>query len=127
MSHLEKFAEGVADDVGRAAPSNDTDLHGAVDWAALIEMVISLVMSMIGGCGNNDSRIRHSVQQPTRLQRAYLLTKVKSSCECCGVFGRFRGDVKMIADSMASRAAAMPEADLTEMIGEARGFENSPF
>jgi hypothetical protein len=33
----------------------------------------------------------------------------------------------MIADSMASRAAAMPEADLTEMIGEARGFENSPF
>lgn len=125
MAHLERFAEGVADDLGRQALAEGE--HGAVDWASLIEMVMSIVMSLMGNCANDDAKIKRSIQSPTRLQRAFLLSKVKDHCECCGPNNRFRGDVKAICDCMVARTASMPDPDLTALIQEASGFENNPF
>jgi len=130
MSAILKFAEGVADDVGRlATPAADdgTSVRKAVNWASLIETVISVAMELIGNCPNNDAKLKESLRGPSVVQRGFMLFKVKSACDCNGAFGRFRGDVRAIADSMIGRVAQMAEPELDGLIAEVRGFQNDPF
>lgn len=138
MSMLLKFGEAVADELGRKnepvtdtpAAIGDSDVAQAVrygfDWSILINAAIALAMELIGNCPANDSRVKRSLQNPSRLQTAHLMRKTKEQCECCGLV-RFNGDVRKISDAMTNVVAQMPESDLDAMIEEARGFENDPF
>jgi hypothetical protein len=113
---VEKFAEHVAKvysgELGHAESPQ------AVDWEALIELVMQIVLMVLGDCPASRAATAAAVKNPDRRQRALFGARVSKSCECCAN-QRFKNEAGKIAACMRDCASHLSEADIAAILDDA--------
>ena len=114
--HLQKFGEAVA--VTVAGPQGD-DQSVAVDWTALIELVMQIVTSLLSDCSAHDSKVVKAIKAPSLFQRVRFRSLASKACNQCFTY-RWRDQSGVIAEAMIQQAAGMSDADVAALVFEVR-------
>ena len=91
---------------------------GVVEWMALIEMIMAMVMKFMEQCQQPKPTLLTSIKNPTRLQRARFYNVVRDGFDDCKHLG-WRRQARRFADTMLND---LPPDDTIELIvDECRG------
>lgn len=111
---IETFAEKVANEVlGESKPTEGASDYGAVNWAALIEMVVKIVTQLLASCPAKQNKVLDGIKRPTLLGRArfgslvFAMTRGNRCCE-------ERSDA--IEQAMRKVAASMKDGELLSVV-----------
>ena len=114
--HLEEFANTAAEKVAGAKPAEG---EAALDFAAIIELVMSIVSQIVDNCPASDAEVVKAVKKPNLVQRAKFRALVSRECNNC-----WRAHLKdqsgKVSQAMLELAESTPEADALAVVYEAR-------
>ena len=125
MSVLEGFATKVAERVAGPEPSaaeTTASGIGVPDWTALIEMIMELVMSLLGTCTANDTKVVAAAKKPNILQRVRFKSQVYRQLRQ-STTTRWRNESAAICKGLLEQAEDSTEAELLDVVFETRNAD----
>jgi len=113
MSHAEAFCKAAATRVvGPVNSSGSTDEIGAPDLAALFELIMQIVTTIIDKCpSNTDAKIVQTIRKPNLIARARFRREAAKACDECWTY-RWQSQAGPISQAIWDEAAAASDADL---------------
>lgn len=126
MSAFETFVQSVATDIvglqTDPESAEDSELK-SIDLVMLIELISTILNSVVRVCPNNTNRMVNTIKNPGPLQKGWWNSLVHEQVVAFSP-SRWKGDVRQIADTTRAKAAALSDAQLAEILAEPLNLNN---
>ena len=117
VTGVETFSVRIVESLEGSKPA---DSYGAVDWAKLIELVATIITSLLMNCpASSDVKVVGAAKSPEFMQRVRFRSEVRSAVRGSGV-AAYRDRDGVLADAIIAGAAGLTDGEASAVVFEAR-------
>ena len=118
---LQDFAEGIAANV-TGVPKSTVSGHidvGVVEWVVLIELIMSIISTLMAECQQSKSELMTSILYPNIWQRVRFRSLVRQECRSCSL-PQWRSEANKVTDALLAAGKTEEETVVGQIIDQCR-------